>query len=49
MNEFLNEFVAEVTKIEEFYVKKVKHYADEFYMLRDAFRKYNYRDNKSKQ
>ncbi len=48
MNEFFNEFVAEVTKIEEFYVKKVKHYADEFYMLRGAFRKYNYRDYKSK-
>jgi hypothetical protein len=48
MNEFFDEFVTEVTKIEEFYQRKVKHYTDEFYLLRDAFRKYNNHEHKSK-
>ena len=45
MNEFLSDFVNEVQKIEEFYLKKIKHYADEFYMLRNSFRKYHNLDH----
>lgn len=44
-DDFLSVFVHEVQKIESFYLKKIEHYAEEFHMLRDSYRKYHNLEN----
>ena len=48
MREFLDEFLMEIDKVERFYTEKCQYYAKEFKTLREAFKKFDFKDVKYK-